>query len=94
VTAFPKIVTPNAPFAMVAERRLEPLPASTGMAAICAFLSSTASSSVGSKFPPNGRIKGLAVIGPIHTSQRCNSANRRALDDDKAPPLHWRRSPI
>jgi hypothetical protein len=40
VTAFPKIVTPNAPFAMAAERRLEPLPASTGMAAICAFLPS------------------------------------------------------
>jgi hypothetical protein len=37
VTAFPKIVMPNAPFAMVAERRLEPLPANTGMVAICAM---------------------------------------------------------
>jgi hypothetical protein len=57
------------------------------MTAISAFLPSTASPSHGSKFPPNGRIKGPAVIGFIHTPQRCTSANRRALHDDKARPL-------
>ena len=35
----------------------------------------------------NGRIKGPAVIGPINTPQRCTSANRRALLDDKARPF-------